>query len=100
MLDAHEKSKELDKLTKDLTKEIQSLSKEKETIEKQRTEAIKTRTQLELDDKDLQEKIFGNIKAKVLIHRATYYLYLYATNNNRWLQLQDRVVLIFYGLMM
>ncbi|KAM7522838.1 hypothetical protein LguiA_012740 [Lonicera macranthoides] len=64
VLDAHEKSKELDKLTKDLTKEIQSLSREKETIEKQRTEAIKMRTQLELDDKDLQEKIFGNIKAK------------------------------------
>jgi structural maintenance of chromosome 3 (chondroitin sulfate proteoglycan 6) len=64
VLDAHKRSKELDKSTKDLTKEIQSLSKEKETIEKQRTEAIKKRTKLELDDKDLQEKIFGNIKAK------------------------------------
>ncbi|KAK3036176.1 hypothetical protein RJ639_029913 [Escallonia herrerae] len=64
VLDAHEKLKELDKSSKDLTKEIQSLNREKETIEKQRTEAIKKHAQLELDDKDLQEKIFGNIKAK------------------------------------
>ncbi|KAK2969893.1 hypothetical protein RJ640_015461 [Escallonia rubra] len=64
VLDAHEKLKELDKSSKDLTKEVQSLNREKETIEKQRTEAIKKHAQLELDDKDLQEKIFGNIKAK------------------------------------
>ncbi|CAK9175462.1 unnamed protein product [Ilex paraguariensis] len=64
VLDAHEKSKELDKLFKDLTKEAQILNREKEAIEKQRTEAIKKHAQLELDDKDLQEKILGNIKAK------------------------------------
>ncbi|KAK2982874.1 hypothetical protein RJ640_009716 [Escallonia rubra] len=64
VLDAHEKLKELDKSSKDLTKEVQSLNREKETTEKQRTEAIKKHAQLELDDKDLQEKIFGNIKAK------------------------------------
>lgn len=67
VLDAHEKSKELDKTFKDFTKEIQSLNKEKESVEKQRTEAIKKHAQLELDDKDLQEKIFANIKAKVFI---------------------------------
>lgn len=66
VLDAHEKSKELDKAYKDLTKEVQILSKEKEAIEKQRTEAIKKRAKLELDDKDLQEKISTNIKAKVI----------------------------------
>ncbi|KAK3027362.1 hypothetical protein RJ639_040961, partial [Escallonia herrerae] len=64
VLDAHEKLKELDKSSKDLTKEVQSLNREKETIEKQRTEAIKKHAEHELDDKDLQEKIFGNIKAK------------------------------------
>ncbi|PIN05754.1 hypothetical protein CDL12_21708 [Handroanthus impetiginosus] len=62
--DAHEKCKELDKLLKDLTKETQILSREKEAIEKQRTEAIKKRAKLELDDKDLHDKIKANIKAK------------------------------------
>ncbi|XP_059659711.1 structural maintenance of chromosomes protein 3 [Cornus florida] len=65
VLDAHEKSKELDKTFKDVTREVQSLNKEKEAIEKRKTEAIKKRTQLELDDKDLQEKISGNNRAKV-----------------------------------
>ncbi|KAL6972393.1 Structural maintenance of chromosomes protein 3, partial [Sarracenia purpurea var. burkii] len=64
VLDSHEKSKELDKTFKDLTKEVQILSKEKEAIEKQRTEAIKKHAQLELDDKDLQERISGDIRAK------------------------------------
>ncbi|CAL2265631.1 unnamed protein product [Prunus armeniaca] len=64
VLDAHEKSKDLDKIMKDLTKELQALSKEKEAIEKQRTEAIKKHTELELDVKDLQEKISGNFGAK------------------------------------
>lgn len=64
VMDAHEKLKELDKSLKDLGKEVQILSKEKEAIEKQRTEAIKKRAKLELDDKDLKEKITGNTKAK------------------------------------
>ncbi|XP_069154917.1 structural maintenance of chromosomes protein 3 [Solanum lycopersicum] len=64
VLEAHEKSKELEKLSKDLTKEIQILSKEKEAVEKQRTEAIRKRAQLDLDYKDLQEKMSTNIKAK------------------------------------
>ncbi|PSS14552.1 Structural maintenance of chromosomes protein like [Actinidia chinensis var. chinensis] len=64
VLDAHEKSKELDKTFKDLTKEVQILGKEKEAIENQRREAIKKHAQLELDNKDLQEKISGDIRAK------------------------------------
>ncbi|KAK4370653.1 hypothetical protein RND71_010128 [Anisodus tanguticus] len=64
VLEAHEKSKELEKLSKDLTKETQILSKEKEAVEKQRTEAIRKRAKLELDYKDLQEKMSTNIKAK------------------------------------
>ncbi|PRQ16667.1 putative structural maintenance of chromosomes protein [Rosa chinensis] len=64
VLDAHEKSKDLDKALKDLTKELQALNKEKEAVEKRRTDAIKKHTELELDVKDLQEKISGNIRAK------------------------------------
>ncbi|XP_019197795.1 PREDICTED: structural maintenance of chromosomes protein 3 [Ipomoea nil] len=64
VLAAHERSKEFEKLSKDLTKEIQILSREKEAIEKQRTEAIKKHTKLELDEKDLREKINANSKAK------------------------------------
>lgn len=68
VLDSHEKSKDLDKTLKDLTKELQALNKEKEAIEKRRTEAIKKHTELELDVKDLQEKISGNIRAKVIVY--------------------------------
>ncbi|XP_050940977.1 structural maintenance of chromosomes protein 3 isoform X4 [Cucumis melo] len=64
VLDAHEKSKDFDKKLKELTKEIQGLVKEKEAVEKRRTEAIKRRTELELDVKDLEEKISGNMRAK------------------------------------
>lgn len=65
MLDAHEKSKELDKTFKDLTKEVQILGKEKEAIDKQREEAIKKYTKLELDYEDLKESISGDKRAKV-----------------------------------
>lgn len=65
VLEAHEKSKDLDKTYKDLTKDVQGLNKEKESTDKQRSEAIQKRTQLELDDKDLREKMSVNIKAKV-----------------------------------
>ncbi|POO01413.1 Structural maintenance of chromosomes protein [Trema orientale] len=64
VLDAHEKSKDLDKTMKDLTKEVNALSKEKEAAETQRTEAIKKQTELELDVKDLEEKMSGNTRAK------------------------------------
>ncbi|KAK7320513.1 hypothetical protein VNO77_30059 [Canavalia gladiata] len=64
VLDAHEKSKDLENTLKDVTKELQNFNKEKEVIEKRRTEALKKHTELELDVKDLQEKISGNIRAK------------------------------------
>lgn len=69
--DSHEKSKEFDKTYKEVTKEVQSLNREKESVEKQRTEAIKKHAQLELDYKDLQEKMSGNIKAKVNLCRIS-----------------------------
>ncbi|XP_041990312.1 structural maintenance of chromosomes protein 3-like [Salvia splendens] len=62
--DVHEKCKELDKQLKDLSKEAQILSREKEAVEKQKKEAIKKRAKLELDYKDYDDKIRGNIRAK------------------------------------
>ncbi|GAV74167.1 SMC_N domain-containing protein/SMC_hinge domain-containing protein [Cephalotus follicularis] len=64
VLDAHEKSKDLDKNLKDLTKVVQSLNKEKEAVAKRLTEAMKKQTALELDVRDMQERISGNIQAK------------------------------------
>ncbi|CAJ2653742.1 unnamed protein product [Trifolium pratense] len=64
VLDAQEKSKDLENKLKDITKEHQNFIKEKEVIEKQRATALKKHTELELDVKDLQEKISGNIHAK------------------------------------
>ncbi|EPS67666.1 hypothetical protein M569_07108, partial [Genlisea aurea] len=59
-----ERSKELDKSFKDHSKEVQKLSKEKEEVDKSKKDAIKMRAKLELDDKELQEKIVLNLKAK------------------------------------
>jgi structural maintenance of chromosome 3 (chondroitin sulfate proteoglycan 6) len=56
----------LENRLKDITKEHQNFIKEKEVIEKQRATALKKHTELELDVKDLEEKISGNIHAKVL----------------------------------
>ncbi|XP_019434196.1 PREDICTED: structural maintenance of chromosomes protein 3 [Lupinus angustifolius] len=64
VLDAHEKSKDLENTLKDVTKELNNFNKEKEVIEKRRTEALKKHTELELDVKDLKDKISGNRKAK------------------------------------
>ncbi|KAK7354274.1 hypothetical protein VNO80_19733 [Phaseolus coccineus] len=64
VLDAHEKSKDLENTLKDVSKELQNFNKEKESIEKRRTIALKKHTELELDVKDLQEKTSGNIRAK------------------------------------
>ncbi|KOM40189.1 hypothetical protein LR48_Vigan04g038700 [Vigna angularis] len=64
VLDAHEKSKDLENTLKDVSKELQNFNKEKEAIEKRQTVALKKHTELELDVKDLQEKNSGNIRAK------------------------------------
>lgn len=81
VLEAHEMSKDLDKLYKDLTKEVQILSKEKEAVDKQRTEAIKKRAKLELDEKDLQEKISANLKSKVIFRCISLLFYLNLCSN-------------------
>ncbi|XP_071736220.1 structural maintenance of chromosomes protein 3-like [Rutidosis leptorrhynchoides] len=63
-VDQEEEIKKLDKLYKDLTREVQDLTREKEAIEKQLTEAIKKHTEVELDVKDLEERITGSSRAK------------------------------------
>lgn len=68
LLDAQEKSKDSDKRFKDLMKEVQTINKEKEVVEKRLTEAIKNQTALELDVKDIQERISGNSQARVMLH--------------------------------
>lgn len=67
VLDANDESTNLDNKFKDLTKEVQALNNEKEGVEKRRKEAIKELTALELDLKDLEEKIYGNQQAKVVV---------------------------------
>ncbi|CAI9270918.1 unnamed protein product [Lactuca saligna] len=63
-VEEEEEVKKLDKSFKDLTREVQGLTREKQTIEKQRTIAVKKHTEVELDVKDLEEKIIGSSKAK------------------------------------
>ena len=80
VLDSHEKSKDLEKAMKDLSKEVQTLRKEKEVVENQKAEAIKKHTELELDVKDLEEKMSGNVRAKVCFdyvqHSSNFHFYV------------------------
>lgn len=64
VLDSHERFKDLDKKSKDLMKELQGLNKDKEALETKQAEAIKKQTALELDVKDLEERMSGNMQAK------------------------------------
>ncbi|KAI7745683.1 hypothetical protein M8C21_011025, partial [Ambrosia artemisiifolia] len=63
-VDEEEEVRKLEKLIKDLTRDIQGLSQEKEAIEKQHTKAIKKQTGVELDVKDLEERITATSRAK------------------------------------
>ncbi|KAJ8644402.1 hypothetical protein MRB53_006150 [Persea americana] len=69
VLEAHDKFKELEKEFKVLTKDIQGLNKEKEAVENQRTETLKRHAQIELDVKELEEKISTHSRAKVEAQR-------------------------------
>lgn len=61
---AHEEMKILEREYKLLTKSIQGLQKDKDSVEKKRSSALKVRAQIELDLKDLEEKIYGDSRAK------------------------------------
>lgn len=67
VLESEEKGKDLDKDFKRLTKEHQVLSKEKVAVEKRRTEAIERKTKLELDYRDMKERISRSSRAKVIL---------------------------------
>ncbi|XP_021715613.1 structural maintenance of chromosomes protein 3-like [Chenopodium quinoa] len=64
VLESEEKCKVLDKDSKRLSKELQVLSKEKVAVESRSTEAIKRKTQLELDCRDLKERISRSSRVK------------------------------------
>lgn len=65
VVDAHEKSKNLEKELKTLNKELQSLLKEKETAERQKTEVLKLYAKKELDVKDVEERMRAEARTKV-----------------------------------
>lgn len=73
VLEAHENLKLLEKQSKILTKELQSFNKEKEEIEKKRTEALKMHTQIELDLRDVEERLASDIRSKVCFQLTFYY---------------------------
>lgn len=66
-VEEEEELEKLDKSFKDLTREVQGLTRDKQTIEKQQTVAVKKHTEVDLDVKELEEKIVGSTKAKVLL---------------------------------
>ncbi|KAL7611996.1 hypothetical protein Lser_V15G05589 [Lactuca serriola] len=63
-VEEEEELEKLDKSFKDLTREVQGLTRDKQTIEKQQTVAVKKHTEVDLDVKELEEKIVGSTKAK------------------------------------
>jgi len=65
VVEAHEKSKNLEKQLKTLNKELQSLLKEKEAAERQKTEALKLYAKKELDVKDVEERMKAEARTKV-----------------------------------
>eukprot|EP00250_Pteridium_aquilinum_P002812 c13037_g1_i1 orf=123-3737(+) len=69
VLESHERLKTLDKDLKKINKDLQGLVKEREIADKQKTEAIKTSTKVELDVKDLEEKIKIEARTKEEITR-------------------------------
>lgn len=67
VIEAHEKSKNLEKELKILNKELQTLMKEKEAAERLKTEGLKLYAKKELDVKDVQERMKFEARTKVLI---------------------------------
>ncbi|KAL4188470.1 hypothetical protein AMTRI_Chr08g160350 [Amborella trichopoda] len=70
VLESHERIKLLEKEFKVLIREAQALKNEKATVENQHTEALKMHAQIELDVKDLEEKIGGDNRMKQEAERA------------------------------
>ncbi|KAL3684701.1 hypothetical protein R1sor_002723 [Riccia sorocarpa] len=66
--DSHEQLKTFEKELKTLTKDLQGSTKEKEVVERQITEALKTYAKVELDVKDIEDRVRyeGKTKDEVL----------------------------------
>ena len=64
VLEAHERFKTLEKDLKNLSKESQVMVKEKDAAKKRKTEAMKRHAKVELDVRDLEEKINGEGQMK------------------------------------
>eukprot|EP00252_Welwitschia_mirabilis_P018814 TRINITY_DN4209_c0_g1_i1.p1 TRINITY_DN4209_c0_g1~~TRINITY_DN4209_c0_g1_i1.p1 ORF type:complete len:1207 (-),score=328.66 TRINITY_DN4209_c0_g1_i1:370-3990(-) len=64
VLEAHERLKNLEKDLKNVSKESQALLKEKDSAEKRKTEFMEKLAKVELDVKDLQERIKGEARLK------------------------------------
>ncbi|KAG6547709.1 hypothetical protein Mapa_010521 [Marchantia paleacea] len=66
VLDSHEQLKTFEKELKTLTKDLQQGMKEKEVAERQKTEALKTYAKVELDVRDVEDRIRHEAKTKEL----------------------------------
>lgn len=69
VIEAHEKSKNLEKELKILNKELQTLMKEKEAAERLKTEGLKLYAKKELDVKDVQERMKFEARTKVEVQK-------------------------------
>lgn len=67
VVDVREKIKSLEKEIKGSAKGMHDLREKKEGIEKKRTEALKVHAQVELDLRDVEERISGEVRAKVCL---------------------------------
>lgn len=65
VLDSHEQLKTFEKELKTLSKDLQGSMKEKEVAERQKTEALKTYAKVELDVRDVEDRIRLEAKTKV-----------------------------------
>ncbi|KAL2642026.1 hypothetical protein R1flu_009613 [Riccia fluitans] len=67
--DSHEQLKTFEKELKTLTKDLQGSLKEKEAAERRKTEALKTYAKVELDVKDVEDRIRQEAKTKDEVFR-------------------------------
>ncbi|OAE21948.1 hypothetical protein AXG93_242s1310 [Marchantia polymorpha subsp. ruderalis] len=69
VLDSHEQLKTFEKELKTLSKDLQGSMKEKEVAERQKTEALKTYAKVELDVRDVEDRIRLEAKTKDEVFR-------------------------------
>lgn len=65
VLDSHEQLKTLEKELKTVTKDLQGFQKEKEVVERHKTESLKAFAKVELDVRDVEDRIKAEARIKV-----------------------------------